>query len=185
MHCWGKNYLKKEVHNIKTLNQVVIPTTNKVGIIKYGQESQLPHPQNANTEHYMLPVDWLKEIHLVDTPGTNAVVKGTFNLSRNLLYYYWCLKKSSIVGARLILHDIRDIIPTNSFLTYIGHQQITEHFVPKSDIVLFVISAGQAFSETEKAFLSSISQWKKKIVFILSKVGNICQNMICNFTQMH
>ena len=54
----------------------------------------------------LLPVEWLREINLVDTPGTNAVIQ--------------------------------------------GHQEITEHFVPRSDLVLFVTSADRQFSEPRR-----------------------------------
>lgn len=57
----------------------------------------------ALQRHVSLPVDWLKEISLVDTPGTNAIFR--------------------------------------------FHQQLTEHFVPRSDLVLWVTSADRAFSE--------------------------------------
>ena len=33
-----------------------------------------------------VPVDWLKEISLVDTPGTNAVVKGHQEITGNIMY---------------------------------------------------------------------------------------------------
>lgn len=71
-----------------------------------------------------------------------------------------------------------------------GHQQITEHFVPRSDLVIFLTSSDRPFSESEKAFLQVrfplsfiaylqlISQWKKKIVCVVTKIdmldsGNI------------
>ena len=73
-----------------------------------------------------VPVDWLQDISLVDTPGTNAVIQ--------------------------------------------KHQEITEHFVPRSDLVLFVTSADRPFSESERAFLERIRQWGKKIVVVINKI---------------
>eukprot|EP01117_Protostelium_nocturnum_P008663 TRINITY_DN3111_c0_g1_i3.p1 TRINITY_DN3111_c0_g1~~TRINITY_DN3111_c0_g1_i3.p1 ORF type:complete len:483 (+),score=159.95 TRINITY_DN3111_c0_g1_i3:125-1573(+) len=71
------------------------------------------------------PVEWLKEISLVDTPGTNAIIR--------------------------------------------EHQEITEHFVPRSDLVIFVTSSDRAFSESERSFLARISQYKKKIIVVITK----------------
>jgi len=61
----------------------------------------------------LLPVDWLKQISLVDTPGTNAVIT--------------------------------------------AHQQITEHFVSRADMVLFVTSCDRPFTESERAFLDKFA----------------------------
>lgn len=73
-----------------------------------------------------LPVDWLKDISLVDTPGTNAIFQ--------------------------------------------NHQQITEHFLPRADLVLWVTSIDRAFSESERKFLEHVKQYQKKVVIILSKI---------------
>eukprot|EP00252_Welwitschia_mirabilis_P009762 TRINITY_DN2262_c0_g2_i2.p1 TRINITY_DN2262_c0_g2~~TRINITY_DN2262_c0_g2_i2.p1 ORF type:complete len:481 (-),score=114.87 TRINITY_DN2262_c0_g2_i2:130-1572(-) len=48
-------------------------------------------------------------------------------------------------------------------------QRLTEEFVPRADLILFVISADRPLSESEVAFLDYIRQWGKKIVFILNK----------------
>jgi predicted GTPase len=56
-----------------------------------------------------LPEHRLKDINIVDTPGTNAVLR--------------------------------------------DHQQITEHFVPRSDLIFFVTSVDRAYSESERSFL--------------------------------
>jgi hypothetical protein len=73
-----------------------------------------------------LPVDFLNEIIIVDTPGTNAIIR--------------------------------------------RHEEITQDFVPRSDLVLFVTSADRPFTESERAFLEKIRSWGKKIVVIVNKV---------------
>lgn len=50
------------------------------------------------------------------------------------------------------------------------HQAITEHFIPRSDLVLFITSSERPFSESEKEFLKQIKEWGKKVVVILNKV---------------
>ena len=42
--------------------------------------------------------------------------------------------------------------------------------MPRSDLVLFVMSADRPFTESEVKFLRYIRQWGKKVVFVLNKV---------------
>lgn len=48
-------------------------------------------------------------------------------------------------------------------------QRLTEEFVPRADILLFVLSADRPLSESEVAFLRYTQQWKKNVVFLLNK----------------
>ena len=65
--------------------------------------------------------------------------------------------------------SIVDTPGTNSIIR--RHQEITEGFIPRADLVLFVTSIDRPFTETEHRFLSYIArQWRKKIVVILTKV---------------
>ena len=50
------------------------------------------------------------------------------------------------------------------------HQEITEDFVPRSDLVLFITSADRPFSESERTFLSRIRDWGKKVVIVINKI---------------
>lgn len=50
-------------------------------------------------------------------------------------------------------------------------ERLTEEFVPQADLVLFVMSADRVFSKSEVEFLQYIQQWRKKIVFVINKVG--------------
>lgn len=50
------------------------------------------------------------------------------------------------------------------------HEAITEEFVPRADMVLFVTSADRPFTESERAFLERIRNWGKKVVVILNKI---------------
>eukprot|EP01133_Synstelium_polycarpum_P000174 gene174-209_t len=114
------------------LKEGITPTTSKINILKFGEKHTNLPGRNDETEVISLPVPWLKDISLVDTPGTNAVIK--------------------------------------------GHQQITEHFIPRSDMILFVTSVDRAFSESERIFLNTIRQWRKKIVVVLSKADLVESN---------
>lgn len=69
-----------------------------------------------------------------------------------------------------LLHDLAvvDTPGTNAILR--EHQEITEQFVPRSDLVLFVTSVERPFTESERAFLEAIRGWGKKVVLVINKV---------------
>ena len=50
------------------------------------------------------------------------------------------------------------------------HETLTQEFVPRSDLVLFVTSVDRPFTESERAFLEHIRNWGKKVVIVLNKI---------------
>lgn len=130
----GKSSFLNAMLGKKWLEEGVTPTTAQVNILRNGPEFKVVQRSGmiaglTNQDEHVevhVPVAWLKQISLVDTPGTNAVVQ--------------------------------------------GHQEITEHFVPRSDLVLFVTSCDRAFTESERAFLERVKQFNKKVVVVLSKI---------------
>jgi tRNA U34 5-carboxymethylaminomethyl modifying GTPase MnmE/TrmE len=56
---------------------------------------------------------------------------------------------------------------TNAVIT--NHQVLTERFVPRADLVLFVTSADRPFTESERAFLQRIAEWGKKVTVVVNK----------------
>ncbi len=107
------------------LEEGVTPTTSQVTIIAWGQEQRTvqPAPYLLRLE---LPVEWLKDINIVDTPGVNVVIQ--------------------------------------------QHEELTQAFVPRADLVLFVASADRPFSKSEREFLTFVRDWGKKIIFIINKL---------------
>ncbi len=124
----GKSAFINALLGSRFLTEGVTPTTTQINIIKYGEQvgQERPEPDLVVIAY---PVDWLREINLVDTPGTNAVIQ--------------------------------------------RHQEITEDFVPRADLVLFVTSADRPFSESERAFLERVREWGKKVVFVVNKVDTL------------
>ena len=49
------------------------------------------------------------------------------------------------------------------------HERLTDEFVPRSDLVLFVTSADRPLTESERQFLVRIRGWGKKVVMVLNK----------------
>ena len=52
-------------------------------------------------------------------------------------------------------------------------QRLTEEFIPRADLVLFVLSADRPLTQSEVAFLTYIRQWEKRVVFALNKVDTL------------
>lgn len=50
------------------------------------------------------------------------------------------------------------------------HERITEEFIPRSDLVLFIASVDRPFTESERAFLERMRTWGKKVVIVLNKI---------------
>ena len=50
------------------------------------------------------------------------------------------------------------------------HQELTERFVPRADLVLFVTSADRPFTQSERSFLELIQGWGKPLAVIVNKV---------------
>ncbi len=121
----GKSAVINALLGQRLLAEGVTPTTAQVHVLKYAPEmSRQPTEEHVLT--LTLPVAFLNEINIVDTPGTNAIIR--------------------------------------------RHEEITQDFVPRSDLVLFVTSADRPFTESERAFLEKIRSWGKKVVVIINKV---------------
>lgn len=124
----GKSAFLNAMLGDQLLTEGVTPTTSHIHILRYGEELR----QETTVDDILqidLPVEWLRNVSLVDTPGVNAVIQ--------------------------------------------RHQEITEEFIPRSDLVLFVTSADRPFSESERLFLERIRQWSKKVIVVVNKIDLI------------
>ncbi|KAK6164699.1 hypothetical protein DH2020_001563 [Rehmannia glutinosa] len=124
----GKSSVINAFLGQRYLKDGVVPTTNEITFLRYS-ESEFSeqrcerHPDGQYICYIPAPI--LKEMIIVDTPGTNVILQ--------------------------------------------RQQRLTEEFVPRADLILFVLSADRPLTESEVAFLRYIQQWKKKIVFVLNK----------------
>ena len=103
----------------------VTPTTAQINVLQYG-DTATREVKESNLLVITAPAPILRDIHIVDTPGTNAIIR--------------------------------------------EHEAITQEFVPRSDLVLFVTSADRPFTETERAFLEQVRAWGKKVVLVINKI---------------
>lgn len=101
------------------------PKTDTIQQILYGEKEEVV-TVNPYLKKVFLPVDILREIAIVDTPGTNSIIE--------------------------------------------QHQEITEHFIPASDLVIFVFEAKNPYRQSAWDFFDFIHKdWHKKIVFVLQQ----------------
>lgn len=56
---------------------------------------------------------------------------------------------------------------------YSKHENLTQNFVPRSDLVIFVTSVERPLCDSETKFLKKISQWGKKVVIVVNKYETI------------
>src|SRR6202171_4407710 len=120
----GKSAFINALLGASVLREGVTPTTAVITRLRYA-----PMPTERRGRPPLAvgyPLDLLRDVAVVDTPGTNAIVR--------------------------------------------EHEEITSHFVPRADLVLFVTSADRPFTETERAFMERIRTWGKKVVVVLNKV---------------
>ncbi len=121
----GKSSFVNALVGEKLMEEGVTPTTSMINLLRYGStRSEHARPDGVIERTY--PADFLRDIAIVDTPGTNAIIR--------------------------------------------QHEALTERFVPRSDLVLFVTSSDRPFTESERALLEKITAWGKKIVVILNKI---------------
>lgn len=121
----GKSAFVNALVGEPVMPEGVTPTTSMIHLLVYGEAGQEDVGPDGVIVHRH-PAPFLREINVVDTPGTNAILR--------------------------------------------EHEAISQRFVPRSDLVLFVTSADRPFSESERVFLEEIRNWGKKIVVVLNKI---------------
>lgn len=115
--------------------------TQDVQKVIYGETEQLTQNPLDRIVTRTYPADILKEITIVDTPGTN---------SREL-----------------------------------DHQVITERFIPKCNLVLFVFQMDNIHVQSAWELFRKIKgEWSKKVVFVLTKADRYTEEERTNYTNI-
>jgi small GTP-binding protein len=121
----GKSSLLNALFGREFAKVDVLPATDRVYIFKYGQEESSVEVSPLLTERY-LPIEFLLDFNVVDTPGTNTMVA--------------------------------------------QHQTITENFVPRADLVLFVFSVLNPWTKSAWELLRFVQKkWLKNVVFVVQQ----------------
>lgn len=121
----GKSSLINALFGEKLRAEGPIPVDDVISVLRYGERASQKRITDFVLEQFY-PIEFLRNITLVDTPGTNSIVQ--------------------------------------------RHQDITEDYIPRADLVLFVTSIDRPLSESERRFLEYIREWGKKLVFVLNKI---------------
>ncbi len=80
----GKSSFINALIGEPVLREGVTPTTDRINILKYGVEPA-EHPRDEFVVEILYPADVLREINVVDTPGTNAVIRRHEELTRDFI----------------------------------------------------------------------------------------------------
>ncbi|MEX2534059.1 MAG: dynamin family protein [Trueperaceae bacterium] len=102
------------------------------------------------------------------TPTTDRItILGHGEESREVEESGWLVRRTF---PSELLQDLAlvDTPGTNAVIS--RHQELTERFIPRADLVLFVTSADRPFTQSERAFLELISTWGKKITLVVNKI---------------
>lgn len=80
----GKSALINALLGQRLLAEGVTPTTTQVQVLRYGPEPQI-RPLAPELVEHLLPAELLRELSIVDTPGTNAVIREHEVLTTNFI----------------------------------------------------------------------------------------------------
>ncbi len=122
----GKSSLLNALFGDEFAKVDVLPATDRVYIFRYASEEKSTAVSSKLTERY-LPIPFLRDFNVVDTPGTNTMVK--------------------------------------------EHQMAAEDFMPRADIVLFVFSVANPWTQSNWEFLDFLQKtWLKNLIFVLQQI---------------
>ena len=101
------------------------PMTDTIQQVVWGEKEDII-VLNPYLKKITQPVEILKEIAIVDTPGTNTIAE--------------------------------------------HHQEITERFIPASDLIVFVFEAKNPYRQSAWDFFDFINtEWRRKVIFVLQQ----------------
>lgn len=109
----GKSAFINALLGEKTLTEGVTPTTTQVNILRYGQDQER-EVVNDHLHILTAPVDILSEISIVDTPGTNAIIReheeitSKFVPRSDLVLFITSADRPFTESERIFLEKIRD-----------------------------------------------------------------------------
>ena len=121
----GKSSLLNAIFGEEFAKVDVLPATDRVCIFRYADFEKTVDVSPQLSERH-LPILFLRDFNVVDTPGTNTMVA--------------------------------------------EHQRITETFIPRADLILFVFSVVNPWTQSAWDLLGFVQKkWLKNVVFVLQQ----------------
>lgn len=122
----GKSSFVNALLGASVLPEGVTPTTDRIYVLVHGDTpGQMEPTRDPFVSRLTYPLPSLEGVALVDTPGTNAIIR--------------------------------------------QHQALTEGFLPRADLLLFLTSADRPFTESERQFLSLAARWGRSVIMVVNK----------------
>ncbi|GGS00590.1 dynamin family protein [Deinococcus sedimenti] len=122
----GKSSFVNALLGAAVLPEGVTPTTDRIYVLVHGEQpGQMEPTADPFVSRLTYPLQSLEGVALVDTPGTNAIIR--------------------------------------------QHQALTEGFLPRADLVLFLTSADRPFTESERQFLELAARWGRGVIMVVNK----------------
>ncbi|AWN24699.1 Dynamin family protein [Deinococcus irradiatisoli] len=122
----GKSSFINALLERAVLPEGVTPTTDRIYVLLHGETlGETEATSDPFVSRIRAPLSVLEGVALVDTPGTNAILR--------------------------------------------QHQALTEGFLPRADLVLFLTSADRPFTESERQFLELVKRWGRAVLMVVNK----------------
>ncbi len=80
----GKSAFINSLLGVDLAEEGVTPTTDRITVLKYG-EQPFEHERREGILEKEYPNDFLRQVAIVDTPGTNAIIRHHEELSRGFV----------------------------------------------------------------------------------------------------
>ena len=109
----GKSAFINALLGDRILEEGVTPTTSRIHVVKFGPAVNATSLDEV-TDEITAPVDLLREIHIVDTPGTNAIERHHEAITQNFLpradivFFLTSADRPLTESERLFLSQIRE-----------------------------------------------------------------------------
>lgn len=155
----GKSALVNALLGAKVLQEGAIPTTTRVTLVKHGDVVR-EHVSPDDLAVITYPLDLLREINIVDTPGTNAVIRKHEELTRDfiprsdLILFVTSADRPFTESERQFMEYIREW--GKKIVLVVNKRDLLEDEKSFSDVAQFVKSnASQLLGMTPELFFVS------------------------------
>lgn len=173
----GKSALINALLGGDVLAEGVTPTTSRITVVRFGPQAGEPVVLETGIAEVEAPLDLLRDLQVVDTPGTNAVLREHEQLTRefvpraDLVLFVTSADRPFTESERLFLERIRDwgkktvlIVNKADILESTEGRQTVDRFVRDNvrtllghEPTVFFVSARQA----RKARRDSDTSWEE------------------------